>query len=94
MIRSYRQFLRIEALRAPSVRRQDRGREADAFRIVGPGLTVANARLAHRDGADAGHDLALGQMTVAHNALAAFFGLQIAMLGKKVRHLCLNGLDE
>ena len=33
-------------------------------------------------------------MTVAHNALVTIFGLHIAMLGKKVRHLCLNGMDE
>ena len=64
------------------------------IRILSPSLAVADTRLAHRDRADAGHDLALGQMTVAHNALVTIFGLQIAMLGKKVRHLCLNGMDE
>jgi hypothetical protein len=33
-------------------------------------------------------------MTVAHHAPVAISGLEIAMLGKKVRHLRLNGLDE
>jgi hypothetical protein len=33
--------------------------------------TVAHPWAAHRDRIDAGHDLALGQMPVAHQALAA-----------------------
>ena len=68
---------RIEALRAPGVGRQDCRREADARRIVGAGLPVAHARLAHGDRPDAGHDLALGQMAVTHDASATIVGLQI-----------------
>ncbi len=37
---------------------------------------VAHARAAHGDRADAGHDLALGQMPVAHQPLAAVLGLE------------------
>ncbi len=33
-------------------------------------------------------------MTVPHDALAAIFSLQIAMLGEEVRHLRLNSMNE
>jgi hypothetical protein len=33
-------------------------------------------------------------MTVAHHAPVAIAGLETGMLGKKVRHLRLNGLNE
>ena len=66
---------RIDALRAPGVGRQDCRREADASRIVGAGLPVAHARLAHGDRPDAGHDLTLGQMAVTHDASAAIVSL-------------------
>ena len=69
-------------------------RESDAFRILSPSLAVADTRLAHSNRADAGHDLTLRQMTVPHDALAAIFGLQIAMLGKKVRHLRFHRMDK
>src|ERR1700724_2163035 len=47
----------LQAAGAPRVRWQDRGREADAPGIIGS-ATVAHARLAHADRADAGHYLA------------------------------------
>src|SRR6266478_4990173 len=47
----------LQAAGAPRVGRQDRGREADAPGIIGS-ATVAHARLAHADRADAGHYLA------------------------------------
>jgi hypothetical protein len=72
----------IEALRTPSIGRQDRRREADARGAVDAGLPVAHARLTHRDGADAGQDLALGQMAVPHDAPATVVGLQIGVAAK------------
>ena len=59
----------FEALRAPRVGRQN-GR-AEANPLTTDSLPVAHARLAHGHRADAGHDLALGQMPVTHDALAA-----------------------
>ena len=56
----------LQALRAPRVGRQDRRREADALGTFA--AAVAHARLAHSDRADAGHDLALRQVPVAHHA--------------------------
>src|SRR3954453_11377038 len=50
----------LEALRAARVGRQDRGGEPDAA-LTSPGA-VANARRAHGDRAEAGHDRALGSM--------------------------------
>ena len=47
----------------------------DALGIVGCGLTVAHAWLANGDRPDAGHDLALGQMAMPHDAPAAVLGL-------------------
>ena len=43
-------------------------------------FVVAHTRLANRDPADAGHDLAFRKMAVAHEALLARLGLEIAML--------------
>jgi hypothetical protein len=63
----------FEALRAPHVRRQDARAEPNALTLAG--LAVAHARLTHRHRADAGHDLALGQMSVAHQPLPARRGL-------------------
>jgi hypothetical protein len=59
-----------------------------------PAGPVAHARLAHGHRADAGHDLALRQMAVAHHAPAA-----IAVAGRhgcprKSRHLRLDGLGQ
>jgi hypothetical protein len=55
---------------------------------------IAYTRLANRNRTDTGHDLTLGQMAVAHNALAAVLGLEISMLGKKIRDLGLYGLSQ
>ena len=84
----------LQAARAPRVGRQDRGRKADAPGILGVRATVAHARLAHRDRADAGHDLALRQMPVTNHAAAAVVGLEIGMLGEEFGHLGLDGLGE
>src|SRR6516225_3413614 len=59
----------FEAFRAARVRRQNRRRKADALRTFTG--TVTYTRAAHGDRTDAGHDLALGQMPVAHQRLAS-----------------------
>ena len=57
-------------------------------------LAVAYPRLAHANRTNASHDLALGQMPVAHNALAARVGLEIAMPVQKIRDLRLDRLRQ
>jgi len=82
----------LQALGAPRIGRQDRGREANASSIVGTDLSVAHTRLAHGNRTDAGHDLALGQVAMAHHALEPVLGLEIRMLGEQLGHLGLDGL--
>jgi hypothetical protein len=84
----------LQAPRAPRVGRQDRGREADALAIAGGSTTVAHARLAHADRADAGHHLACRQVPVTNHAAQTSSGLQINMLGEKFRHLGLDRLSQ
>src|SRR5262249_8315842 len=54
----------LQALRPPRVGRQNRRRKADALATFASAVT--HARAAHRDRTDTGHDLAIGQMPVAH----------------------------
>ncbi|AJA66195.1 UNVERIFIED_ORG: hypothetical protein M2193_004057 [Bradyrhizobium japonicum] len=54
-------------------------------------LASAYTRPADGDRTDAGHHLALRQVTVARDALVAVRGLQIGMLAEKV---CDFGLDR
>ena len=51
-------------------------------------------RLAHGNRSDARHDLAFGQMAMAHNTLMPVFGFQIGMLGDEGRNLGIDGLGE
>ncbi len=55
---------------------------------------VAHARTAHRDRTDAGHDLALGQMPVADQPLAAIIGQLVGMAAEQGRNLRLDGLRQ
>src|SRR5437016_7612507 len=55
---------------------------------------VTNARSAHRHRADAGHDLTLGQVTVAHQPLASIVGKLVGMALKKPGHLRRDGLGQ
>src|SRR5262245_31619261 len=80
------------ALRAPRGSRQDRRRVPDA-RALGS-VAVADPRLANRDRADPGHDLAFRKMAVAHHALLARLGLQIGMLCEKLSNLRFDGLGQ
>ena len=68
-----------------------RRRFTNAVGIGGSGFAIAYTRLADGDRTDAGHLLALRQMTVAHDALVALMGLQVGMLAEKVRDLGLAG---
>ena len=68
----------LEALRPARVGRQNRRRKANALGAFAD--TVAHPRAAHRDRTDAGHDLAFGQMPVAHQPLAAVIGQLVGML--------------
>ncbi len=84
----------LQALRAPGVGRQDRGSEVDALGIVSCGLTVAHAWLANGDRPDAGHDLALGQVAMPHDAPVAVLGLEVGMRAEKIGDLGLDCLSE
>src|SRR5712672_2187763 len=68
--------------------------EKSAVGIGSGGLTIAYTRLADGDRTDAGHHLALRQVTVADDALVAVPGLQIGMLAEKVRDLSLDRFGE
>src|ERR1700716_963182 len=82
----------LEAFRPAGVGRQNRRRKADALRAFAN--TIAHARAAHRHRTDAGHDLTLGQMSVAHQPLAAVVGLLVGMAAEQSRHFCLDGLRQ
>src|SRR5436853_7483219 len=82
----------FEALRPARVGRQDRRREADGLRAFAN--TVAHARTTHRDRTDAGHDLALGQMPVAHQPMAAVLGQLAGMPAEQGRNLGLDRLRQ
>src|SRR6516164_9126277 len=71
----------FEAFRAARVSRQNRRRKADALRTFTG--TVTYTRAAHGDRTDAGHDLALGQMPVAHQPLATVIGQLVGMAGEQ-----------
>jgi hypothetical protein len=57
-------------------------------------LAVAHTRLANGDWPDAGHDLTLREMAVAHDALLARPGFQIGMLGEKLGNLGFDRLGQ
>jgi len=82
----------LEALRAARVGRQDRRGKADAFGAFAN--TVTHPWAAHRDRADAGHDLALGQMPVAHQTLAAVIGELVGMAAEQGGYFCLDRLRQ
>src|SRR6202035_408610 len=56
--------------------------------------TVADTRTAHGDRTDAGHDLALGQMPVAHKPLVAAVGQLVGMAAEQGRDFGLNRLHQ
>src|SRR6266446_5842942 len=82
----------LKAPRSPHVSRQDRRRVPNA-RVLGS-FAVAHTRLANRDRADAGHDLAFRKMAVAHDALLARLGLEIGVLCEKLSNLRFDRLGQ
>src|SRR6516162_2900611 len=82
----------FEAFRAARVRRQNRRRKADALRTFTG--TVTYTRAAHGDRSDASHDLALGQMPVAHQPLATVIGQLVGMAGEQDCDLGLHRLRQ
>ena len=78
----------FEALRAPRIGRQERGAEPDA--VGAQARAVANPWRANRNRADAGHDLAFGQVAVAHQPSAAFFGARLGVAIKERGNLRLD----
>src|SRR5207253_8571951 len=82
----------LEAFRAARVRRQDRGAEDNA--LLARADPVTNARSAHRDRADAGHNLALGQVTVAHQPLTSIVGELVGVALEKPGHLRGHSLGQ
>jgi len=90
---------RSRRLRCPSGR--GRGSAPQGSSIVAPtaarsraSTRCARPRLANGDWPDAGHDLALRKMAMAHYALLARLGLQIGMLCEKLSNLCLDRLGQ
>jgi hypothetical protein len=61
----------------PRVGRQDRRRKADALATLLDAVT--HARTTHCDRTDTGHNLALGQMPVAHDPLVTVGGKLVGM---------------
>src|SRR6266446_1995405 len=82
----------LQALRPARVGRQNRRRKADALGTFA--AAVAHARAAHSDRTDAGHDLTLGQMPVAHQPLAAIIGELVGMATEQARNLGLDSLRQ
>jgi hypothetical protein len=82
----------LEALRPARVGRQNRRRKADALGTVAAAVT--HARAAHGDRAYASHDLALGQVPVAHQPLATVVGQLVGMRAEQGCNLGLNRLRQ
>jgi hypothetical protein len=82
----------FEAPRAPRIGRQDCRGKADALGSFAD--PVAHPRAAHRDRTDPGRDFALGQMTVAHQPLAAVNRELVGMAAEQCRNHGLDGLRQ
>ena len=68
-------------------------RECERFGLIFPDA-VAHPRAAHADRTDAGHDLALWQMAVAHQPLAAIIGRLVGVPTEQGRDLGLDSLQR
>src|SRR5713226_9756326 len=76
-------------------RRAYRGTIDGEYRMRAPSVASRSRTRGWRtDRPDAGHDLALRKMAVAHDALPARLGLEIAMLCEKLRNLRLDGMGQ
>jgi hypothetical protein len=56
--------------------------------------TVANPRATHRRRSDAGHDLTLGQMSVAHQSSVAIIGQLVGMAAEEAGNLGLHRMRQ
>jgi hypothetical protein len=63
------------------------GVRCDLTPLITDSLPIAHAWLAHGHRSDAGHDLALGQMPVTHDALVARPGIEIRISPQEVSDL-------
>ena len=82
----------LQALRPARIGRQNRRRKADALRTFADAVT--HARAAHGDRADAGHDLAFRQMSVAHQPRPIVVGQFVGMQAEQGRNLGLDRLRQ
>src|SRR5271165_5696077 len=82
----------FETLRSARVARQNRRRKANALGAFAD--AIAHPRAAHGNRADAGHDLARGQVPVTHEPLAAIIGQLVDMVAEQGRNFGLNGLRQ
>src|SRR5262249_28365957 len=85
----------LQALRPARVGRQNCRRQADALAtFAASAAAVTHARAAHSHRTDAGHDLTLGQMPVAHQPPPAIIGKLVGMAAEQARNLGLNRLRQ
>jgi hypothetical protein len=89
--RGYHDLVVVEC-RARLIALAPHRRKADPLRTFAAAVT--HARAAHSDRTDAGHDLTLGQMPVAHQSPAAIIGELVGMAAEHARNLSLNGLGQ
>src|SRR6266700_3073573 len=82
----------VEALRSASIGRQNRRGKANPPRAFAD--TIAQPGAAHGDRTDAGHDLALRQMPMAHQPLAAVSGELVGVAAEQGRDFGFNGLCQ
>src|SRR6266536_1267852 len=82
----------VEALRPTSIGRQNRRGKANPPRAFAD--TIAQPGAAHGDRTDAGHDLALRQMPMAHQPLAAVSGELVGVAAEQGRDFGFNGLCQ
>src|SRR5260221_1074061 len=83
---------RLEACRPARVGRQNRRRKANSLGALA--AAVAHARATHGERAYAGHDLALGQVPMAHESLATVVGQLVGMGAEQGCNLGLDGLRQ
>src|SRR5436190_6236395 len=82
----------FETLRSPRIGRKDRRRKANALGALANPVT--NPRAAHGDRTNAGHDLALGQISVAYQPLVTITGQLVGMAAQKACYFRLDSVRQ
>jgi hypothetical protein len=82
----------LESLRPGRVRRQNRRREADALGTFADPL--AHPRATNRDRTDAGYDLTLRQMAVAHQTSVAIVDYLVGVSFEQSRYIGFDRMPE